>query len=96
MHNQQYLESMYATYYTQMMQLYNGQNGMPMPKPPVFPPASQPMQSPFMQPHMQSQMPQMQMFPMPSMQMPLFPMAVSPFGNTVQPNSTNNNPNNPQ
>ncbi len=24
-------------YYNQMMQLYNGQNGMPLPKPPVFP-----------------------------------------------------------
>lgn len=24
-------------YYSQMMQLYNGQNGMPLPKPPVFP-----------------------------------------------------------
>lgn len=43
--NQMYLENMYNMYYSQMMQLYNGgQNGMPLPRPPVFPPFQQPPQ----------------------------------------------------
>ena len=84
-------------YYTQMMQLYNGQNGMPMPKPPVFPPANQQQQQQGM---VFNQMPQFgQMPPMPqqqTMQMPLTstPMQFFPSQNPVFPNIYQQ-PNNP-
>lgn len=56
--NQLYLENMYNVYYNQMMQLYNGQNGMPLPKPPVFPMFQHPHQQPHQQPPQPPQPPQ--------------------------------------
>jgi len=60
-----------------MMQLYNGQNGMPLPKPPVFPMFQQP---PIQQPPQQQMnqsglfgVPQQVQMPPPSSNYPIFP-----------------------
>lgn len=85
-------------YYNQMMQLYNGQNGMPLPIPPVFPPfqSNLPQQSMFQ--HQNQMQPQQNNFPQvqshPSFNAPIFTLPNNPqFLPQSYPHSQNQNQN---